>query len=197
MNRIKTLLTVVIAAGFLASCGINDLEDRIENLEEGLGYDEPIKVTFTTNDYDGNELIEKGPFQFKGGASTSELYGYGDGVYNVDIQRYASLDMDNGSVEYINIQFMYDSASNTASDIYIEMSFVDNYFRYYVNPEFYISGDNANASIDIKSFNTETGSINLSFEGTTTEGFGGNIYEGNPMEISGSFKGKLKEYNND
>lgn len=190
MNKLKSLFAIVLAIGFLASCGVDDLENRIEKIEDGLGYSEPIKVKFSTTDNNDKTVKEDGPFILKG-AYMSGVIDYGGGHYYIWVQRFTNLEY-NGSGQNAYIDFHYDANTEGVSDAEIELSIYQTSGQW-LYPEFYQDGgDDMTFNLEVTNFNAETGAVNVRFSGSTTEDYGGNVYEGKPMTISGSFKGELK-----
>src|SRR5688572_22879438 len=192
MNKSKTLLTVVMIIAMLASCGIDDLEKRVDKIEDRLGYDEPIKINITTTNYDDEVVTEKGPFMFEGNSNTGGIYDYGDGTYYIWVERFTHLDFDNGSVPSALLALNYDATTG-------EVTFAEITFDFVLDSGVYLEaffsndgGSEVTFDVEVTSFNPETGSINLNFEGTSTDAYSFNAFEGEAMQVTGSFKGKLK-----
>jgi len=192
MNKLKTFLTVVMVLGLLASCDIDDLENRIEKIEDGLGYDEPIKVNFSTTNYQDEPVTEIGPFMFEGTSNTAGIYDYGDGTYYIWVERFTHLDFDNGSVPSAYVDFVYNSTTGEVTEGELDLTFVMD-SGWWLYPYFVTEGGSEQTfTIEVNSINLETGSINFSFDGETTDAYSNNVFEGEAMKVSGSFKGKLQ-----
>lgn len=188
MNKLKTLFPVVIVLGMLASCGIDDLEKRVDKIENGLGFKEPIKINFSTTNDDDETVNEKGPFAFAG-AYNGYFYNYSDDMYYVYVERFTNLEYYQNSGPSAELEFEFDATTKevTWSDLDL-VFFLQNGHQLY--PEF--NSDAETLTLKINSFNPETGAINVSFSGNTSEESEDNVYEGKSMKVSGSFKGKLK-----
>src|SRR5688572_393346 len=105
MNKVKLLVSVVAALSLLVSCGddIDDLDKRLDVIEEGLGANEPVKATFTTTDDNDEEVVEKGPFIFERNMWNAVISDHGDSIYQVYITRFSTLELGGEGGEGITV----------------------------------------------------------------------------------------------
>jgi hypothetical protein len=190
MNKFRPLLPLVMCAAILASCNdTDDIEDRLDNVEDVLGTNTPIKANFSTTDYEDAAVTKKMNFSIRPSSYDAQIYDYGDGNYNIEIYRLADVDWN----EYAGIEFDYNAETKEVSDQYAEM-YIRNEFG--SGQSIYFNDDNSENTLEItvKSINVETGSVSITVNAESTEGYGPNIFEGHPMSMKMSFSGKIPVY---
>ena len=192
MNKLRTILPVAllsIAALFTSCSDDGDLEDRLDNIEESLGTNEPLKATFETTDYDNNAITHKADYLFKTNASDDAVYKYGENEYEVTIERY----FDVARSEWVEIQFYYNAETKTVTNGHIEIFFFNQYGNRY-SPDFYQGNTGNSLEIEVLAFNPETGKMSINVTGTTTSEAGNNLFEGEPMSITAKFRGTMRMF---
>jgi len=185
--KLRPLLTFAVIAAIISSCGINDLEDRLDKVENALGTNEPIRFEFTTTNYDDQEVSKKASYGFKSsGYYTSYLGDNQDDTYYIFIQRLADVTWE----EDAWIEFEYNAETKEVTEGAAYLEFRDNSGNR-INPTF--DPDNTGHTFELKvhSFNGESGSIEVEVIASTDETAGNNEYEGKPMNLNMKFKGKL------
>jgi hypothetical protein len=166
--KLKLLSGLAVIGLLFSSCNkdeINDLEARLDQVESRIGND-PISFKYTSSYTDGTPIVKNGAYFFKStGESTHYLEDYGDGTYGVYVERFADVDWN----QYAWFYFEYDGNTKevTYSSAGIWFTNSDwNYINCYVYPGSYT--ENA-VTVTVKSFNAETGSINVTVHATTTD----------------------------
>jgi hypothetical protein len=190
MNKFRTLLPLVLCAAIFASCNdTDDLEDRLDNVENVLGTSTPIKANFSTTDYDDAAVTKKMNFSIKPSSYDAQIYDYGDGNYSIEIYRLADVDWN----EYAGIEFNYNTGTKEVSNEYAQM-YIRN--EYGGSRDIYFYDDNSENTIEItvKSIDVATGSISITVNAESTGSYSENVYEGHPMQMTMSFSGKLPVY---
>src|SRR5689334_15235112 len=96
--KLRSLLSLAIVMGILSSCGINDLEDRLDKVENALGTNEPLTIDFKTTNYDDQEIHEQTSYLFKAkGLYNNYIEDYQDGTYYVYLERFADVAWNEGA----------------------------------------------------------------------------------------------------
>lgn len=191
--KLRSLFFIAFAVGILASCGVDDLEDRLDKVENSLGTNEPISVNFKTTNYDDVEIVEKTSYLFKAKGYNQYMEDNGDGTYYVYVERFADVGWNEGAW----VEFNYNPTTKEATNIESRIYFYDQ-FGNYLNPRFSEDSYVGNTtSLTVSSFNTETGAVNLTLDASTDATATNNEFEGEPMSCSFSFKGKLEVFLND
>lgn len=184
--KLKSFLSLAFVLGILSSCGINDLEDRLDKVEDALGTNEPLSVDFLTTNLDGADIAKETSYLFKRKGYYEYIEDNQDGTYDVYIERFSDVDMQESAWIY----FEYNSATQEVSDESAGVQYYDKSGRW-INPGFY-DGDAGNTiSITVNALNAETGAVNVKVTASTDETATNNEYAGQPMSCTFSFKGKL------
>jgi hypothetical protein len=190
MKIMKNLVALFLCLTILASCNdTDDLEDRLDNIEGVLGADSPIKANFETTDFDDAAFTRKATYSIKPSTSYARIYDYGDGHYNIEIYRLGDIDWE----EYAAIEFDYDANTKEVSNKFAELYF-RNSFGSGREASFYEDDTENMIDIVVKSINLETGSIRVSVVAESTENYSENVFEGQPMNLTLSFSGRLPIY---
>jgi len=188
--KLRSLLSLVIALAILSSCGVGDLEDRLDKVEHALGTDEPLNFDFKTTNDDNQEVAKKTSYSFKSISYYSNYaWDYGDGLYYIYINRYSDIFGEDDA----SIEFYYNVNTGETSDEWAEVEFRSQTGQN-INPYFYSGYDGHTVIVDVKSFNPETGAINVEVNAATDETAGVNEFEGKPMTCTFSFKGKIEKF---
>jgi len=185
--KLRPLLTLAAFAAILSSCGINDLEDRLDKVENALGTDEPIRFNFTTTNYEDAEIAKNASYSFKSSSYyTSYMWDYGDGEYYIFVQRLGDVTWEDDAW----IEFNYNTVTKEVSNAAAYLQFRDQSGQR-INPTF--DPDNAGHTFELKvhSFNGESGKIEVEVIASTDETASNNEYEGKAMSVNMKFKGKL------
>ena len=186
--KLRSLLSLAIVLGLLSSCGVGDLEDRLDKVEHTLGTDEPIKIDFKTTNSDNQEVAKKTPYSFKTTSYySSYAWDYGDGEYYIYIERYS----DVFGNEEAYLEFYYDANTGETSSEYAGLEFRSQTGQN-INPYFSNNYAGHTVTVDVKSFNQETGAINVEVDAATDETAENNEFAGKPMTSNFTFKGKLE-----
>lgn len=188
--KIKSLLFIAALAAFISSCGINDLEDRLDKVEDALGTNEPLKVDFRTTNDDNQEVAIKKEFLFKTGGYDEYFEVYSDGWVYVYIERFSDVEWSEGA----RIYFSYNLDTKEISDEGSRIYFYDKQGNW-INPYFAPDYIGHTFSIKVNSINAETGLVDVDVTGSTSENADYNEFEGKPMSIKLNFRGKIDVYN--
>jgi hypothetical protein len=190
MNKFRPLLPLVLCAAIFASCNdTDDLEDRLDNVEDVLGTNTPIKANFSTTDYEDAAVTKKMNFSIRPSSYDAQIYDYGNGNYNIEIYRLADIDWN----EYAVIEFDYDAETKEVSDQFAEL-YIRNEFGNGQSIQFNDDNSENTLEITVKSINVETGSVSITVNAESTEAYSQNIFEGHPMNLKMSFSGKIPVY---
>ncbi len=184
--KLRPVLFIAFAVGILSSCGVNDLEDRLDKIENALGTNEPLAIDFKTTNLDDQEIIKKTSYLFKTSGYNEYINDNGDGTFEVYIERFSDVEWYEGAW----ISFTYDPATKETSDESTRVYFYDK-FGNYVNPRF-TNGDDGNTfALTVKSINVETGAVNVSVVASTDATAANNEFTAKPMTCNFTFAGTL------
>ncbi len=194
MNKFRILLPAVfmmaIAALFSSCSDDEDLEKRLDKVEDALGTNEPIKVDFQTTNSDNDAVLNQTSYLFKSTYYGSEgIWPNGDGTYHVTVERFGDVEWYEGA--WFN--FDYDPETKEATNFYGGTYFYDNY-GYDRTARFYQNMDGNTINVDVTAFNGDTGKISLKITASSQAGYQYNIYGEKPMNLSLSFRGTVKVY---
>jgi hypothetical protein len=191
MYKFRNSIALLFCLAVLGACNndVDDLEDRLDNVEGVLGSESPIKANFSTTDYNDAPFTRKANYSIKPSSYDAQISDYQNGYYHVVIYRLRDIDWE----EYALIEFDYNAETKEVSGEYAEL-----YFRNDVGSsrQVWFNKDDVENTIEItvKSINLETGSIGVNVIASSTENYGGNIFEGEPMNLTLSFSGRLPIY---
>lgn len=189
--RRRSILFLFIPLVFiLSSClknEVDDLEQRLNEIETALGTNEPIVMNFSTTTLNGDAIEKNTAFLFK----LSDYYGNymwdnGDDTYEVYFYRGLTVDFD----EYVEIYFEYDANTSTASDVYAYMRWRDE-FGNLVNPTFQENQAGNTLEFKINTINIENGRVSVTLNVETDATAANNEYANQPMKCKLEFNGKL------
>jgi hypothetical protein len=182
LNSFIWLFIVMI----VSSCGINELEDRLDKVENALGTNEPLSIDFQTKNLEDLDVSKKFSFLFKSKGYNEYLEDNQDGTVDVYIERFSDVDWNEGAW----IGFEYDLNTKEISNQEAGVYFYDRFGRW-INPRF--DPDNAGNTLTLKvnSINIETGSVDVDVTASTDGTASNNEYTGKPMNCTFKFKGKL------
>ncbi len=188
--KIKSFLLAGLMIIIASSCGVNDLEERLDKIENALGTNEPFTVNFSTKNSQDLDVIEKETFLFKSKGYNDYMELYSDGTIYVYIERFSDVDWNEGGW----IEFTYDPSTeevtNTRAGMYFYNSFGDWNSRYFSESNY----TENTVDLTVKSINFETGAIDVSVSASTTANSNNNLYSGKAMTCTFKFKGKLEAY---
>ncbi|HOX82633.1 MAG TPA: hypothetical protein PLJ60_03915 [Chryseolinea sp.] len=191
--KLRSVLFIAAVAAIFSSCGVDDLEDRLDKLENSIGSDEPLNVDFKTTNSDDVAITKKTSFLFKSiGRYTGSIRDNQDGTFDVYIERFGDVDWNEGAW----IEFEYDETTKETSDEQAGIYFYDQ-FNNYTGPTFYPDYTGNTFLLTIKSINVATGDINVSVSASTDATAVNNEFSEKPMSSTFSFKGKLDVIIND
>ncbi len=191
MNKFRTLLPagLLMAAVIFSSCSDDDLDKRLDKLENTLGTNEPLKVDFATTNYNDVAIAKETSFKFKSLDNDEAIWDLQNGSYYVYIERFSDIDWNQGGW----IEFYYNPTSKEVTDAEGGVYFYDQY-SYYNSYNFYEDNGGNTVDLEVTSFNAETGKISVNFVASTDASAGNNVYEGKAMTISMKFSGKLRVF---
>jgi hypothetical protein len=177
-----------------SSCGLNDLEDRLNKVEDDLGTSSPLILSVTTKDYDNANVSFTQNFAIKAERNYSYLGKNPDGTIEVYVYRL----LDTNWSEYAGFGFVYDPSTKAIveNSWWIE---TDLYTKEWNSLEFYADWDYSNITLDgitVKSLNSSNGSVDVTVNITTSDAFSYNLFEGKGMKMTFRFKGDLPVFEN-
>ncbi len=191
MNKLRTILPVAVitmAAFTMSSCGDDDLENRLDKIEESLGSDEPLKVDFQTTN-DGNvAIVNKTTYLFKSLDDDDAIYDYGDNEYYISVMRFSDVEWDEGA----EISFEYNADTKEVTDGRVQTYFYDQYTNWNY-PTFYQGSTGNTLNIEVLSFDAESGKVSVNVSASTDATAENNFY-GKPMSVSMRFRGNLRVF---
>jgi len=212
MKRPLIIFSALIAGTLLfSSCNKNlkddikdlkkqnsELQEKLNGIANAIGSDEPITSTTTFKDRDNVARTITGTFNFKSsGRSTQSLVKYPDGTYEVYIERYGSLDWEEGAW----VAFRYNPTTKAITE-----KRGGQYWNDYGNYNNKARFDEAEFStgltftINIKKLDLTTGviSLDVNIAGTDEYANGANEWnlpsKGKAVTTSFSFDGKLRVF---
>lgn len=184
----KKFLTVALLATLTLSCGINDLEERINKVEDALGTNEPMSVDFTTKDDQNRDIILKTEFLFKSKGYNSYMELYPENEIYVEAIRFSDVDWNEGA----EVSFTYNTVTKEVDNIDAEIYFYNKYGRWtrvYFGDDY--TGHTSN--LKVNSVNTDNGEIDIELTVNTTPE-GDNEFTGKAMNLTIKFKGRLDTF---
>jgi hypothetical protein len=187
------LLTIFgLAAIVFTGCNkdeINDLEKRLDKVENSLGTNEPIKMEFSTKTGQGEDIIKNTAFLFKSAGYDNFIEDNQDGTFDVYVERFSDVEWYEGAW----IDFTYNPTTKEVTNPTMRPYFYDKY-GVWINPLFSPNTAGNSITINVKSFDGVSGKIDLTVTASTTADAPNNEYAGKSMSCSLSFKGKLNVY---
>jgi hypothetical protein len=188
--KVKFLYLLIASALVFSSCNqdeIDELDSRLDKVENTLGTNEPISIKFSTKDYNNADVVKNTAFYFKSTDSeTSYLGDNGDGTYWISVERFSDVEWYDGAW----FSFQYDPATKE-----VAYASAGAYFEHsngnYIDGNFYYWQTGSTITVTVNSFDAATGKINVSIKATSTNDYGYNEYEGRGMSCDFTFKGKL------
>lgn len=189
-TKFKILLFVSAIITSLASCGINDLEDRIEKLETTIGSNEPLTVDFNTTDAQNRDITLKRDFNYKpvGGFNTYIQF-YTPNILEVYVERFSDSNWSEGAW----IAFTYNTETKEVSNAGANIYFINRY-GYWLRPNFYDNEDVSNGELKVNAVDLQKGFVDVEFSASTTSESFNNVYQGKPMIAKFRFKGTVDVY---
>jgi hypothetical protein len=185
--KLKSLFWLSLVVVFFSSCGINELEDRLDKVENALGTNEPLDIDFQTKNLEDLDISKKASFLFKSKGYNEYIEDNQDGTYDVYIERYYDVFGNEGAWIFFEYNLSTKEITNKQARVY----FYDRFGRY-INPIFSDDAASGNTlTLDVKSINVETGVVDVNVTASTIETSTNNEYSGKPMNCTFSFKGKL------
>jgi hypothetical protein len=187
MNK-KLFSLIVVFAAIASSCGINDLEDRLDKVEDALGTNEPMIVNFSTKDDQDRDIILKTDFLFKSKGYNSYMELYPENEIYVEAIRFSDVDWNEGA----EVSFSYNTVTKEVENISAEIYFYNKYGRWtrvYFGDGY--SGHTSN--LKVNSVNTDNGTVDIELTVTTTPE-GENEFSGKAMNLTIKFKGRLDTF---
>lgn len=192
MKKNLFLLLVPIFV-LVSSCGLQDdideLKDRLDNVEDVLGTNSPIEFSFETTNYNEESIAIAGKYQIKAedGESVSGLFlNASNNEAFAQVVRFS----DVGQRFAAYVWFQYNSSTKEFSNWYVELRTKDPKGNYYTYFEDGIAGNTF--TVEVAKVNTNTGEVEFELTNSTTAAANNNTFEGIPMNISINFKGKLE-----
>ncbi len=187
--KLRSVLFLALTIGIFSSCGVDDLEDRLDKIESALGTNEPLSIDFESTNLEDVGIIEKTSYLFKSGGYNEYIRDNGDGTYDVYIERFGDVNWNEGAWIFFEYEASTQETSNESAGVY----FYDQFGRN-VNPTFSNEYTGNTFSLDVQSINIETGAVNVSVSASTDETATNNEYTAKPMSCQFSFSGTLKVF---
>lgn len=174
----------------LSSClknEVDDLESRLKEIETALGTNEPIVMNFSTTTTNGDAIEKNTAFMFKpSDYDGNYMYDGGDDMYEIYFRRGSTVSLN----EYAEIYFVYNAATNAASDVGAYIRWRDEYGNL-VNPLFQEDQTGNTFEFKINTINTENGRVSVTLNVETDATAANNEYANQPMKCKLEFNGKL------
>lgn len=189
MNKFRSLLTTLLAVIILVSCSDDSLENRIDKVEGSLGTNEPLKVDFSTKNSNDIDIINKRSYLFKSGDNDEAIWDNGNGTFYVYVERFGDVEWYEGAW----IEFEYNEETKEVTNASAGTYFY-NQFGNYESLSFNDNNDANSVQVDVNTFNSETGKISVNVTASSEAAYSGNRYEGKPMNLDMSFRGKLRVF---
>lgn len=191
MKTTRRISLALLLTLFVAACGINDLEDRVDNLE-GMVAGEPMTISFTTKTYEDNAISKSDTYKIRPSVDYNYIYKYQTGIYEVYVTRLKDINWS----ESAWIDFDYNPETKEVSSPQVGFEFYDEYFNWYSQyfcTEAYCGSNYAGmaVTVTVKSFDTSTGFVDFNVVASSTANTPVNRFDGNLMNATMKFKGKL------
>jgi hypothetical protein len=192
MKHQTKLLLFGLLALLISACGIGDLEDRLDTLENALGTDEPSTYTLSTTDYDDDPVTYNETFKFKSlGYRNAIGIRSGDTDIQISVERFTDIE----SSQSYHLEFVYNNETKMVTYINFFSRISLGSFGQFSTLNLYQEDSNTDMEIIVKDINTKTGQISLDLTAKLNENYYYTPFYGNACEIKVSFKGKLKVVN--
>jgi hypothetical protein len=191
MKTITNLFCIGLVALSSISCGIGELEDRIDALENALGTNEPTTIKIETKDYNDDPVIYNQTFKFKSIGNSNAIGVIKDyDLIQVALERFIDVETSQNT----ELLLEYSEETKTVTFARLGINILHEAFGTY-NMYFYKNGQDNTFDITLKDINTKTGQISLDITIKTDGNTYTSIYYGQPTTLKLSFKGKLKVVN--
>jgi hypothetical protein len=184
--KLKFFTFFAFAIVFLSSCGINELEERLDRVENALGTNEPLKIDFQTKNQDDLDVSKKTSFLFKAKGYNEYIEDNQDGTYEIYIERFSDVNWNEGAWIY----FEYNLSTKEITDEQAGVYFYDRFGRW-INPDFNPESAGNTFTLTVNSINVETGLVDVTATASTIETASNNEYTNKPMNCTFNFRGKL------
>lgn len=188
MSKVQFMFVVATAALF-SSCGINDLEDRLDKVENAIGSNEPMFIDFTTKDAQDRDISLKDEFIYQASGYNSYLQVNSDGTVDVYIENFKDVDWNVGAWA----SFRYDQQSKEISDIN-SGSYFYNRFGTWTTPRWRDDYEGQQVSLNLKSIDLQKGFISFEFTGTSTAESVYNEFQGKAMNMLLKYTGTVEVF---
>lgn len=190
-TKFKTILLLIIPVVLvMSSClkdDVEDLEKKLNDIEQALGSNEPIVMNFATTTEDGVAVDKNAAFLFKiSDYQSNAIYDYGDSIYGVYVFRGLDINFN----EYVAFYFEYDAETKEISDEEASVDWRDQFGRR-IDPDFDPDDVGTTLNVTVSSFDPKTGQVSVTFDMSTTADSDENEYDDQPMTCKLDFKGKL------
>lgn len=176
----------------------SELDQKVKDLEEAIGSNEPIIATSTFVDDDGKTRTIKGSFRFKSsGVSTHVARQMPDGNYDIYVERFGDMEWSAGAW----IAFHYNPSTKTISNKRMGHYWDD--FDPYANRTRYdetaYNGTGLHISFTLHKLDLSTGALSITCNATAAADYTSqyNSYcpnPGQPMSTHFDFNGQLRVF---
>ncbi|HVD97073.1 MAG TPA: hypothetical protein VNB90_02640 [Cytophagaceae bacterium] len=146
----------------------------------------PFSMTVSTkNDNDSAMTISR-TYKFNTGPDYSNITNNHDGTYSVYLYVTESAYWDNDAY----MGFTYNPTTKVVTNGSFDLNYYDYQYNY-KNVRLYQSDADATVTVTVNTFDTTTGAVDISVNGTTTTASSYNIYSGKAMTASFHYTGTL------
>jgi hypothetical protein len=187
--KFRSLLFITLVMIVASACGVDDLESRLDKVENALGTNEPLAINFATKNANDMDVVEKTAYLFKAKGYYDYMEKYSDDEIYVYVERFSDVNWNEGAW----LEFYYNPLTGEATDAQAGVYFYDQ-FGNWVNPGFYdgYTGNTVTATVNKLDF--ASGTVSVSIAASTTDVAENNEFSGKPMTSTFTFKGKIESY---
>ena len=189
MNK-KAIIILAAVALFASACGINDLEDRLDKVENAIGANEPLYVEYTTQDNESRDISLKREYLFKAsGGYNNFIQINSDTEYEVYVERFSDALTSEGAWIYFLYNPQTKEVTNQSARVYYYTRFGN-----WIRPTFDIDYEGQTVNFKVNAVDAAKGFIDVELTSSTTAESPFNTFSGKSMTGLFRFKGTAEVY---
>ena len=188
--KIRSFLFITLVMIIASACGVDELESRLDKVENALGTNEPLTINFATKNNADLDAIEKTSYLFKAVGYYDYIEKYSDTEMYVYVERFSDVDWNEGAWFDFNYDPTTKEVTNARAGVYFYNKFGNWNSRYFSESD-YIENT---VDITVNSIDFASGSVSVTISASTTANSSNNMYAGKLMTCTFKFKGKIETY---
>ncbi len=169
----------------------DNLQNQVNTLN-GILVRTPIKVKFSTKDYDNEDVVIEGSYSMVGNSdyNTSVVMDNEDGTYIIYVSRRGDISGD----YFTEIAFQYNPTTKVTTDIYVMARGATP--KYGIFSGRFSGTSNIVHTMTVNSFDYTAGTISFNYSGTTATAYTYNLFYDKSMSLSLEYSGSLVKSSN-